>query len=101
MKMEPGKVLAWVFTLFAVIPFGIWTYHQVSHDEAHALETWPMLIVTVVFGALAIGFFGGKGSKLYDSVSGLVVGVAQTRTGMAVPPPQDDDEEEELQDNAP
>lgn len=82
-NLKPRQVLAWVFGAFAVIPFGLWTYQQITTDSVRVLGEWPMLVVTVVFTALSLIVANKEtAGRLASGMVGTMVGIVRAKGGI-------------------
>jgi len=88
------RVLAWVFTAFAVIPFLLWAFDHVTRVESGVLGEWPMLVVTVFFTSMSLIVSNPSTSKrLAGGMVGGIVGVFRSKGGISAEPETDDEED--------
>jgi len=80
------RLLAWIFTAFAIVPFGLWTNDHLTRAEAGVLGEWPMLVVTVFFTAMSLIVSNPNTSKkLAGGMVDASVGMFRKKSGDSVP----------------
>lgn len=67
-----ARVLAGVFGLLAAAVLGSYLYLALAGQES-PFTFWQALLGSVVLGAVAVGFYRGRGGRLFDGVTDSVV----------------------------